>query len=409
MNNRKTPELLAPAGNLAKLKYAINYGADAVYCGLPGFCLRVNHNQFDFEKLKKGIEFAHNKGKKVYLTVNVFAHNRHIELLNKSFVQIKDLNPNALIISDPGIISLIKQKLPDVPIHLSTQANCTNWQSAKFWYEQGVKRIILSREVTLEEIKQIHEKLPQVELEVFGHGAMCMAYSGRCMLSKYFTQRSANLGDCTQPCRWGYRVYLEEEKRPNQFIPVEQDQDLTYIFNSKDICLIKYLDQLQDAGVCSVKIEGRAKSLYYVANTVKCYRQALDLMPFDTEKKKKQLNELEKELAKAINRSFTTGFLFGKENCEQNIDQSHANSDYEFVGEIENKDGQVRIHNAFYVGDEIEVILPSGKSFCQTIKKIADYDTMEEMQEAHGGQEKRVKVEFEQEVVKGGLIRRRIK
>ena len=402
-------ELLAPAGSLEKLKYAIEFGADAVYCGLPDFSLRQRNNVFSIDDLKESVDFCHARNKKIYFTLNIFAHNHHLEKISSYLEKIKELNPDGLIISDPGIISIVKETLPDMPLILSTQANCTNYKAAEFWQKQGIKRVILGREVTLAEIKEIHEKLPDLELECFCHGAMCMAYSGRCILSKYFTNRSANLGDCSQPCRYKYNLYVEEETRPKNFLPIEEDLHGSYIFNSKDLCLIKYLDELINAGICSLKIEGRAKSLYYVANTVKCYRKAIDLLPIDSKEKENEILKLEKELAKGENRGFTTGFIFGKDLCEQNTENSHEFCEYEFAGEIEDDKGTVRVHNAIYVGDEIEVIPPIEDNFKITINKIIDCDTMKEVMEAHGGQEKRIILDFGRSVTARSLIRRKIK
>lgn len=408
MKQKFLPELLAPAGSLEKMKYAIEFGADAVYCGLPDFSLRQNGNNFTLADLKKAVEFCHKKNKKIYFTLNIFAHNRHIDSLEKHLTKIKKLNPDGLIISDPGILDLVKEKLPKIKFILSTQSNCTNWKSARFWAKMGVKRVILGREATLNEIKEIHKKEPKLELECFCHGAMCMAYSGRCLMSKYFTGRSANLGDCSQPCRWKYKLYLEEQERKGQFLPYEEDKFGSYIFNSYDLCLIKYLDELIDAGISSIKIEGRAKSIYYLANTVKCYRLALDMLPIDTKEKKNKISELENELKKTQNRGFSTGFLFGKDKFEHNIKNSHEICDYEFVGEVENKKGKVRVHNALHLGDTIEVIPPTGENFSIKVNKIIDCDTMKEIKEAHGGQEARVMIDFGREVDVRTLIRRKV-
>ncbi|PIR93789.1 hypothetical protein COT97_04500, partial [Candidatus Falkowbacteria bacterium CG10_big_fil_rev_8_21_14_0_10_39_11] len=285
------PELLAPAGNLKKLKYALTFGADAVYCGLPNFSLRYRINNFNYKDLAEGVEFAHKLRKKIYVTINIFPHKNHLNILGEHIEKLKPIKPDALIVSDPGILSYIKTEWPEAEIHLSTQANCTNWRSAKFWYDQGVTRVILAREATLEDIQEIHKKVPEVELETFVHGAMCMAYSGRCILSKWFTDRSANLGDCSQPCRWKYnlkseisnqetvignkkQIVLEESQRKGNYFPIEEDENGTYIMNSKDLCLIKQLKELQEAGIVSFKIEGRAKSIYYLGNTLHAYREA---------------------------------------------------------------------------------------------------------------------------------------
>lgn len=389
----KKPEILAPAGNLKKIKYALAYGADAVYCGLPDFSLRARVNDFNYDNLNEAIDYVHEKGKKIYVTINVFAHNYHLEKLPNHLKKLKKNPPDAIIISDPGILEIVKKELPRIKIFLSTQANCTNWQAVKFWQKQGISRIILARELTLSEIKEIHRRVPKIELETFVHGAMCMSYSGRCILSKYFTGRSANLGDCTHPCRWNYKIYAEEKERPGEFLPVEEDQSGTYIFNSKDLCLIKYLDELKKAGICSFKIEGRSKSIFYVASAVKAYRLAVD--------NKENPNRLFKELQKLPNRGYTTGFIFGKDKCEQRTDTAHSLSDYEFVGEVvdcsETRDLaslqkyktkyvlEVLAHNALKINNKIEIIQPKGKTVKIKIQKMIDKKTGKAVKEAHGG------------------------
>jgi len=424
--NSKKIELLAPAGNLDKLKAAIAHGADAVYCGLPDFSLRVRINQFDLDSLKQGIEYAHQRGKKVYVTVNIYAHNYHLKDLKKYLEQLKKLKPDGLILSDPGVLGLVKEIIPDAEIHLSTQANCTNWRAAKFWHEQGVKRIILAREVTLDQIKEIHEKVPEVELEYFVHGAMCISYSGRCLLSKYYMDRSGNLGDCVQPCRWEYNIkgkrqevegsstLIEEVKRPGDLLEMQEDENGTYIMNSKDLCLVEYLKDLAEAGIISFKIEGRAKSLYYVANTVKVYRQATDMIENWDEKKVKDLRN---ELKKNTNRDFTTGFLFGREKAEQKYDTGHLPCEWEFVGVVTNlqidtniTNGykcRVKVHNALYEGDEVELVVPKAENFTIKIKEMFDADTGEKISEAHGGQDREILIPVDQDVPEFTVLRKK--
>jgi len=426
-NLDKNIELLAPAGNLEKLKAGFAYGADAVYCGLPDFSLRVRINQFDLDSLKQGIEHAHCLGKKVYVTVNIFVHNYHLENLKKYILELKKMKPDGLIASDPGVISLIKQVWPEAEIHLSTQANCTNWRAAKFWHNQGIQRIILAREVTLDQIKEIHEKVPEVELEYFVHGAMCISYSGRCLLSKYYMDRSGNLGDCVQPCRWKYKVksqneegkserqktkvFIQEEKRPHDLLEIQEDEHGTYIMNSKDLCLVEYLNQLAKAGIVSFKIEGRAKSLYYVANTTKVYRQAVDMLGNWNEKK---ILELKKELQKNINRDFTTGFLFGKDNAEQKFDTGHLPCEWEFVGVVGNRQQAmgnsifVKVHNAIYKGDEVELVIPQGKNFSIKIKEIFDAKTGEKLSEAHGGQDREILIPVDSKIPEFTVLRKKV-
>ncbi len=320
-------ELLLPGGNLEKTKIAFQYGADAVYIGVPMFSLRARENQFTLGDLKEATEYAHGLGKKIYFTVNIFPHNVKIGLLENALKKMAELKPDAFIMADPGVIMMAKKHAPEIDIHLSVQANNVNWASAKFWHEQGVARVIVSRELSLKEIKEIHEHNPGLEIEAFVHGAICMAYSGRCLLSNYFSYRDANQGTCSHSCRWQYKVHkvnpadgvyspehyeeiegqyvLEEVSRPGEYLLTDEDENGTYIMNSRDLCAIEYLKELVSAGVISFKVEGRSKSIYYVASVTKTYRKALDDLqagkPFD----KKLLDDL----AKTANRGFIPGFL----------------------------------------------------------------------------------------------------
>ena len=285
---------------MEKAKTALAFGADALYVGIPDFSLRVRVNEFDKKGIKELVEYARSLKKKIYVTINIFAHNKHIKKLPPYIKFLKDIKVDALIISDPGIIMMVKSIWPKAEIHLSTQANCTNWQSARFWYKQGIKRVILGRETTLEEIKEIKKKVPKLELEVFVHGAMCMAYSGRCFLSKHFVDRSGNLGDCVQPCRWNY--FISEEKRPNEPLEIVEEKHGSYILNSRDLCLIEYLDELARAGVDSFKIEGRAKSVYYQAVVANSYRQAVcSLQSANTKLKKIEYKKFARKLFNELN------------------------------------------------------------------------------------------------------------
>lgn len=376
----KKPELLSPAGSFEKMQTAFAFGADAVYIGLPDFSLRARINLFTPNKIKKAIQYAHSLNKKIYLTFNIFAHNRHLKKLDKTIDFIKQVKPEAVIISDPGILNILRKKIPNLEIHLSTQANCTNWQAAKFWYDQGIKRIILAREVTLKEITEIHKKVPKLELEYFVHGAMCMSYSGRCILSKWMKNRSANLGDCVQPCRWKYNI--TEEKRPDQNICVDEDQHGTYIMNSKDLCLIEYLSKLKKAGIACFKIEGRTKSIYYIACITKAYKQAID--------KFKPVKQIKKDIDKLINRGYSTGFLFGKNDFEMDFKQTHLEPGWEFVGEIikynkKNKTAFIKIHNAVYKNDLLEFITPKGKNFTLRLNNFYNSKNNKLITQAHGG------------------------
>jgi len=412
-------ELLAPAGNFAKMKYAIEFGADSVYLGLPAFSLRARENDFTSTKLKEAIKYCRQRKKKVYVTVNIYAHNYHLPKVAQTLKLLNKLKPDGVIISDPGIIVLAKKYLKKIDLHLSTQANCTNWQAAKFWHKQGIKRIILARELNVKEIKEIHQKVPQLELEAFVHGAMCLAYSGRCVLSAYFNQRSANLGDCSHPCRWAYKLYLEEATRPNKFMPVEEDSHGSYILSSKDLCLVKYLDILKSVGINHFKIEGRTKSISYLANVVKVYRQAISLYnnkKVSKAKRKIVINKLFQELHKISNREFTTGFYFGTEKFKmQKYDAPYVRPDHEFCGEILAKqklnDGsweyKVKIHNVLNQNDLVEFILPQGENLKVKIGQLYDLDKEEFVSEVHGGQDKAILVQLNKEMPVMTILRKK--
>ncbi len=384
MRKKTIPELIAPAGNLVKMQTAFAFGADAVYLGIPDFSLRVRINDFTLSKIKQAIALAKKQKKKVYVTINIFAHNRHLVKLPHYIKFLKELKVNALIASDPGVIAIIKKNWPKAKIHLSTQANCTNWSAAQFWQKQGVSRVILGRETTLDEIKEIHKKCPKLELEYFVHGAMCMAYSGRCFLSKEFTGRSGNLGDCAQPCRWEY--FLREAKVDGREMEIVEEEHGTYLLNSKDLCLIKYLDKMASAGITSFKIEGRAKSVYYQAVVVNAYRNSLD--------DKTRTEEFYKELdTKLVHRGYTAGFLLGGRG-EHNLENSHIKCDWEFCGVVGVTMEKVqclvncyiiKVHNTIKIGDQIEIVRPHLPILKIKLKKILDAKTGKEITEAHGG------------------------
>lgn len=393
----KKLELLAPAGNLLKMKTAFAYGADAVYLGIPDFSLRVRINDFDLPSIKGAIKYAHSQGKKVYVTINIFAHNKHLAKLPPYLKQLKAMGADALIVSDPGIIALVKKAWPKAEIHLSTQANCTNSEAVRFWAKQGVKRIILGREVTLKEIKEIHRTVPKIELEYFIHGAMCMAYSGRCFLSKLLVDRSANLGDCAQPCRWEYDVSEHRLKTGGHVEELElvEERHGTYLLNSKDLCLIKHLQELKEAGIVSFKIEGRAKSVYYQATVVGIYRRALNFLSkrVSAVTRRKELAYLASELeTKLVHRGYTTGFLLN-DKADQNIIDSHNKSDWEFCGQAV-RAGQVKngvcqvyfqVHNTVKIDEEVELIRPDYDIIKLRPKQLWDAKTGQEIAEAHGG------------------------
>lgn len=327
----KKPELLAPAGDMEKLIYALAYGADAVYVGGSSFGLRAYAGNFGNEQLKEAVALVHRKKRKIYVTVNIFAHEQDFAELPVYLRELGQLGVDAIIVSDPGIIVLAQQIVPDLPIHLSTQANSTNSSSVNYWLKQGLARVILARELTITELQLIRSRVSG-QLEIFIHGAMCMSYSGRCLLSNYLTGRDANRGECTQPCRWGYS--LVEEKRPGQAFPVEEDRRGTYIFNSYDLCLLPYLPLLKQLGIESWKIEGRMKSLYYVASTVKVYREAIDtLWEQGEEAFQAKLPKWLEEMAKVSHRDYSSGFLFGKPGVDaHNLENSHYIREYDFIG-----------------------------------------------------------------------------
>jgi len=379
MNIKPKLELLAPAGNLAKMKTAFAYGADAVYLGIPEFSLRVRINDFDLAGIAQAINYAHSLKKKVYVTINIFAHEKHIKLLPAYLKKLAQIKPDGIILSDPGVLELVKKYLPKIEIHLSTQANCTNGAAVKFWYRQGVRRVILGREVTLKEIKEIHKVCPKMELEYFVHGAMCMAYSGRCFLSKDMVGRSANLGDCVQPCRWEYEVFIKPHGH-SEVLELVKEPHGTYLLNSKDLCLLEYLPELIKAGITSFKIEGRAKSVYYLANIIGIYRLALD--------NTKQIPKLVDELnTKVTHRGYTTGFLLG-EKAAQNVKDSHNIPAWEFCGQVIRSDKKgvlIQVHNTIKAGDELEIILPFYDIIKLRADKMVDFKSGQEIAEAHGG------------------------
>lgn len=374
----KIPELLAPAGNLEKLKIAIEYGADAVYIGGKQFGLRAFADNFEIHEIEEGIKYAHNRDRKVYVTMNIFAHNNDFNGMKEYIEALADANVDGIILSDPGILDLVKKTAPNISIHLSTQANTTNWKSALFWYRQGVDRIILARELSINEIKALKANIPEdLEIEAFVHGAMCISYSGRCALSNYLVGRDANRGACAHPCRWKY--YLMEQKRPGEYFPIFEDDRGTYIFNSNDLCMIEYIPELVDAGLDSLKIEGRMKSSYYVATVVQTYRQVLDRYAEDPDNYIFDTNYI-KELKKVSHRPFTTGFYFGKPTAKDHrYDDSQYIRNYDFVGMVvdymlDKGIAVVEQRNHFKVGDKLEIMRP-GKPYLEyEVRTILDED-----------------------------------
>ncbi|WP_300410518.1 U32 family peptidase [Lagierella sp.] len=373
----KKIELLAPAGDLEKLKYAIIYGADAVYLAGQSFGMRKASKNFNEDELKEAVNFVHSHQKKIYITLNIIPHNDDLDGLEEYVEFLIDIGVDALIVSDPGIYSLVRSVSDDIEVHLSTQASVTNYQTVKFWEKMGIKRTILARELSLEEIKQIKEEVPSMDLEVFVHGAMCISYSGRCLLSNYMTGRDSNRGDCAQACRWKY--HLVEEKRPGEYFPIEEDDKGTFIYNSKDLCMINHIPELFDTGVDSLKLEGRVKTLYYVATVVRSYRLAIDAYCEGTFNEK-LANELLNEIKKVSHRDFTTGFFFKKpdENDQLYTSSSYIRN-YDFVGIVLDYDDESKIatieqRNRIFSGDKLEVFGPE-KGFKEfTMGKMINSD-----------------------------------
>ena len=369
-------ELLIPAGSLEVLKTAVRYGADAVYIGGEAFGLRAKAHNFTIPDMKEGIAFAHEHECKVYLTVNVFAHNRDIEGIREYFRTLREVPVDALIISDPGVFMMAKELLPNTEIHISTQANNTNYETYRFWYRMGAKRVVSARELSLEEIGEIRKHIPEdMEIESFIHGAMCISYSGRCLLSNYFTGRDANHGACTHPCRWKYAVV--EEKRPGEYLPVEEDDRGTYIFNSKDLCMVEYIPEMMEAGIDSFKIEGRMKTALCVATVARTYRKAIDDYKTSPELYRSNMDYYREEISKCTYRQFTTGFYFGKTTEESQIYDSNTYiREYTYLGMVEQTDTQGRIvleqRNKFAVGETIEAMLFDGNNQELVVQEIRD-------------------------------------
>ncbi|SHJ95411.1 peptidase U32 family protein [Propionispora hippei] len=404
----KTPELLAPAGNLEKLKMALLYGADAVYMGGKAFGLRAFGGNFDDNELQEGVRFAHSLNKKAYVTVNIFPHNDDLVDLPDYIKYLAEISADAAIVSDLGVFRLFRNIAPDIELHVSTQANNVNWSSVLAWQELGASRVVLARELSFGEIALIRSRT-QVELEAFVHGAMCISYSGRCLLSNYFTERDANRGACSQPCRWKYA--LMEEKRPGQYFPVEEDERGTYIFNSKDLCLVPHIPELVEAGVDSLKIEGRMKSVHYVATVAKVYREALDCFAADPDHFVMQPEWLE-ELNKVSHREYTTGFYFNKTTSD---DQIYGSSSYtqthDFIGLIKEYQPERRMavieqRNHMKVGDEIEIAQPGQRNFTQRIERMCDAEGNEIMAAPHPQQI--ITIPVREPVLPYGMLRRRI-
>ena len=409
---RENFELLAPAGDLEKLKIAIIYGADAVYFGGEMFSLRAGAGNLSIDEMKEGIRFAHERGKRCYLTINIFAHNEDIGPLTDYLEQIKNIGIDAFIVSDPGIVDLIQEIIPDAEIHLSTQANMTNVRTARFWHKMGVKRLVLARELTFTEIKEIRKNIPSdMEVEAFVHGAMCISYSGRCLLSNFMIERDANRGMCAQPCRWKYS--LVEEKRPGEYYPVEEDERGTYILNSRDLCMIEHLDKIVESGIMSAKVEGRMKSVFYVATVIHAYRQAIDAYFSDPARYEFKAEWLT-ELKKVSHREFTTGFYFDKPtNQDQNYQTSAYTREYSFVGIVKSYDSAtgyavVEQRNKMTLGDEIEVFGPDIPFFKQALESRYDAESGEPLESAPHPQQV-LRIKMDQPVKENYILRKAIR
>ncbi len=372
------PELLIPAGNLDTLKTAVMYGADAIYIGGDLYGLRAKAKNFSMEDMKAGIRFAHEHGRKVYVTANITAHNQDLEGIRSYFQELKafgDNRPDALIISDPGVFSIAMEEIPEIELHISTQANNTNYETYRFWHKLGATRVVSARELSLDELVELRSKIPaEMEIETFIHGAMCIAYSGRCLLSNYFTGRDANLGACTHSCRWKYHIV--EETRPGEYLPVEENERGTYIFNSKDLCMIEYIPELVKAGINSFKIEGRMKTALYVATVTRTYRKAIDDFFEDPTLYEANKAMYMQEIRKGVNRQFTTGFFFGKPTHEDQIyDHNTYEKAYTYLGTVLGKKNhlyELEQKNKFSVGETIEIIKPNGETIETLVKCIMD-------------------------------------
>lgn len=368
------PELLAPGGDLEKLKTAILYGADAVYIGGEAFSLRVAADNFSIDDMKEGIRFAHDRGKKVYLTANIIPHNKDIDEFEHFIEEIRPLGFDAVLIADLGMFDMMRTLAPEIPVHISTQANNVNYRSACAWHKMGAERVVLAREMSFDEIREIRRRTPpELEIEAFVHGAMCISYSGRCLLSNYMTQRDSNQGACSHPCRWNYA--LMEQTRPGEYMPVYENERGTFIFNSKDLCMIRHIPEIIESGITSLKIEGRVKSSYYVATIVQAYRQEIDRYLADPESYKFNEDSFA-ELCKVSHRPYTTGFYFGKPNQNEQVYTTNSYiRDYDLIGIVTDYDPETKIatisqRNRFFVGDEIEIMRPGKPYFTQTVEHM---------------------------------------
>lgn len=404
----KKPELLIPASSLEVLKTAVTYGADAVYIGGEAFGLRAKAKNFSSEDMRQGIAFAHDHGVKVYVTANILAHNEDLEGVREYFRELKTIGPDALIISDPGVFMIAKEELPEMELHISTQANNCNYGTYRFWHGLGAKRVVSARELSLAELKTIRDNIPEeLEIETFVHGAMCISYSGRCLLSNYMVGRDANQGACTHPCRWKYSIV--EETRPGEYYPVYENERGTYIFNSKDLCMIEHIPDLVACGIDSLKVEGRMKTALYVAVVARTYRKAIDDYFEDPQKYQANLEWYKEEIGKCTYREFTTGFFFGKPMQDAQIyDNNTYIKNYTYLGTVEYRDEAGRYcfeqKNKFTVGETIEGMRPDGENV--SLKVLGIYDEEGNPQESAPHPKQRLAVVFDGPVSPQEILRR---
>lgn len=408
MSWEKAPELLVPASCLEVLKVAVIYGADAVYIGGEAYGLRAKAKNFSMADMAEGIRFAHEHGVRVYVTANILAHNEDLEGVRAYFRELRELGPDGLIIADPGVFSIAEEICPEIPRHISTQANNTNYETCRFWHRLGASRIVTARELSLREIREIRENIPaDMELETFVHGAMCISYSGRCLLSNYFTGRDANRGACTHPCRWKYAVV--EETRPGEYMPVFENERGTFLFNSKDLCMIGHIPDLLDTGVDSLKIEGRMKTALYVAAVARTYRRAIDDCMKDRALYEKNMDWYLDQISDCTYRQFTTGFFYGKPDEDAQIYDSNTYvKEYTYLGYAEEVDGNGLVHitqrNKFTVGESIEIMKPDGRNLTAAVRAI--YDEEGNSVESAPHPQQKLAVDLGVEVEEYDLLRR---
>lgn len=404
----KKIELLAPAGDINKLKTAVEYGADAVYLGGESFGLRKASKNFSMEDIKWATEYLHERGKKIHVTLNIIPHDKDIKGVEEYIKDLYDIGVDALIVADPGMFMKVKEVAPDFPIHISTQGSVTNAQTVKFWQQLGAERVVMARELSLKEVSDIIKEVgDSIEIETFAHGAMCMSYSGRCLLSNYMTGRDANMGDCAQPCR--YKYHLVEEKRPGEYFPIEEHDEGTFIMNSKDLCMIEHIDDMIKAGIASLKIEGRVKSEYYLATVIRSYRMAIDAYYADPENYKYDPYLLE-EIKKVSHRDFTTGFFYGKANENSQVYKYNSYiRGYDFVGIVLDYDKDTKMatieqRNRVFVGEEIEIFGPGIKHFDYKIEKM--FDEKDNEIDVANKAKQIFKIKVDEAIEKGFILRR---